>query len=143
MSRTRAWILDRDLVLDNTATGLRKKATGLEQGRRVHDSVRITSLSQPRQRLVRIMQELGFGRIEQLNVRKGQPDFGRPPRLVQEIRLGGEPECGSGSTNDAFELKNAVLALLHHLERIGDGMVEVIEVRYGLPARLIVTRTAE
>jgi hypothetical protein len=112
-------------------------------GDTVNGSRGIASLSQSRQRLVRMMQALHFGRIEQLTVRKGEPDFGRPPRLLQEIRLGGERAQGSEPTCDDFGLKHAVLELLHYLEGIGDGMVGVIEVRYGLPVKLIVDRSAE
>ncbi|MCC6363060.1 MAG: hypothetical protein IT165_06015 [Bryobacterales bacterium] len=96
------------------------------------------ALSAPRQRLLETMQRLNFGRIEDLEIRKGEPLFNPAPRIVQDIKLGAEngprPEL---STAD-FVLKSQVVEFFEHLTRIGDASVETIEVKHGLPFKLVV-----
>ena len=104
--------------------------------------LRHSRLSPARQRLVLLMQQMNFGRIENLLVQKGEPVFAPPPRLVREIRLGGEngsrPEAGVAD----FALKAPVVELLAHLSEIGSGRIESLEVRHGLPQRLVLVAEA-
>ena len=97
-----------------------------------------SSLSGPQKRLVELMQRLNFGRIEGLVVQAGQPAFDPLPRIVRDIKIGGEngprPEAASGD----FALKSQITELLEHLSQLRDGPVEVIEVKNGLPFRLVV-----
>jgi hypothetical protein len=88
-----------------------------------------------------MMQRLNFGRIESLLIRAGEPAFDPPPKLVQDIKIGGEngprPELGRGD----FALKSQVSELFEHLERLGNGSVTVIEVKHGLPFRLVIEQS--
>lgn len=101
-----------------------------------------SSLSAPRKRLLESMQRLNFGRIEGLEIRNGEPVFQPAPRVIQDIKIGGENGPRPELTNDDFTLKSAVIELFDHLSRIGDGTLESIEVKYGMPFRLVVERTA-
>jgi hypothetical protein len=96
-------------------------------------------LPEPRQRLVALMQAINFGRIEDITVREGNPVFGPSPRVVREIKIGGEngprPEYAAGN----FLLKDQVVELFQHLDRLCNGTVQVLEVKHGLPFRLLVT----
>ena len=51
-------------------------------------------------RLVEMMQQKNFCRIENLHIRAGEPVFDPHPRVVREVKLGGEnssrPEAGIG-----------------------------------------------
>lgn len=96
------------------------------------------ALSAPRRRLLVIMQQLNFGRIEDLEIRDGDPVFSPAPRMVQDIKLGGEngPRPELGHTD--FVLKNQVSEFFDHLSRLRDGTVESIEVKHGLPFRLVI-----
>jgi hypothetical protein len=99
------------------------------------------ALSPNRRRLVEAMQVLNFGRIEQLQIRAGEPVFTPAPRLIQDIKIGSadggpRPELA----REDFPLKASVLELFDHLDRIRDGTVAVVEVRYGLPFRVVVER---
>jgi hypothetical protein len=100
------------------------------------------SLSPNRRLLIEAMQQLNFGRIEELHVRAGDPSFSRPPRLIQDIKLGGEnsprPELGL----EDFVLRSTVVDMFDHFDRIRDGVIAMIEVRHGLPFRLVVERVA-
>jgi len=100
------------------------------------------SLPEPRRRLVELMQSVNFGRIENLPVRGGQPVLDPPPRVVREIKIGGDngPRAELGTSN--FLLKEQVVELLRCLSEIGDGRIDVLEVKHGLPFRLLVAGAA-
>ena len=95
-----------------------------------------TSLSPRRSRLVDLMQRLNFGRIEDLHILNGEPLFDPPPRVFRDVRPGRvngpRPEAGKAD----FDLKVEVIDLFVHLEAVGNGVVERIEVQHGLPFRM-------
>ena len=81
---------------------------------------------------------IGFGFIEGQVVECGLPRFDPMPRIVREVKLvagGDQPRPPSGVD---FELKDEMLMLLNQLEYIGTGVVQRIEVKHGVPFRLIV-----
>ena len=96
------------------------------------------SLSPERQRLLQLMQNLNFGRIDGLAVRGGEPQFEPAPRVVRQIKFGGEngPRGERGAVD--FALKAEVVELFGHFDRLRDGMVETLEVQRGLPFRMSV-----
>ena len=87
------------------------------------------------------MQRIGFGRIESLRVAGGQPVFDPPPRVIREVKLGTEPANQTHDVPSDFTVKRAVVDLLAALASVGTATV-AIEVRHGLPARLIVEEVA-
>ena len=101
-----------------------------------------SSLSAPRRRLLEAMQRLNFGRIEGLEIRNGEPVFQPAPRIVQDIKIGGENGPRPELTIEDFALKSSVIELFDHLARLGDGTLESIEIKYGMPFRLVVERAA-
>jgi len=111
---------------------------GLGPGTGRREEVSKRSLSAPRRRLLELMQEINFGRIEGLAVRGGEPVLDPPPRVVREIKFGGENgprrELGSGD----FALKAQAVEFFTHLSRLGDGTVEILEIKHGLPFRMSV-----
>jgi hypothetical protein len=44
-----------------------------------------------------MMQKLNFGRIEGLQIRDGEPVLNPVPRLIRDIKLGGETDRGPNS----------------------------------------------
>jgi len=94
-------------------------------------------------RLVEMMQQKNFCRIENLHIRAGEPVFDPHPRVVREVKLGGEnssrPEAGIGD----FTLKRQVQDLLVQLDRVGDGVIEVLVVKHGLPFSMQVVEHSE
>jgi hypothetical protein len=96
------------------------------------------SLSAPRRRLLEAMQRLNFGRIEGLEIRSGEPVFQPAPRIIQDIKIGGENGPRPELTIEDFALKSSVIELFDHLSRIGDGTLESVEVKYGMPFKLVV-----
>jgi hypothetical protein len=96
------------------------------------------ALSDPRRRLVGLMQELNFGRIEGLAVRGHEPVLAPMPRVVREVKFGAEngprPEAASAD----FLLKAQVVEFLRHLDNLADGTIDLVEVKHGLPFRMLV-----
>jgi hypothetical protein len=96
-----------------------------------------SSLSTAQKRLLEIMQKTNFGRIEGLKVRDGQPAFDPPPRIVKVVKLGAaESEARAELEVADFALKREHIELFENLRRVGDGTVESIEIKSGLPFRL-------
>ncbi len=96
-----------------------------------------SSLSTPQKRLLEIMQKMNYGRIEGLSIRAGQPEFSPAPKLVRDVKLGA-PDNGVRPelrTSD-FALKREHVELFDNLRRLGNGIVDCIEVKAGLPFRM-------
>ncbi len=103
-------------------------------------SINVTksSLSPARRRLVEVMQWVNFGRLENLHVRGGEPVLDPLPRIVREIKIGGDNGPRPESRREDFLLKNHLTELFAHLDELGEGTVEVLEIKHGLPFRLLV-----
>jgi hypothetical protein len=93
----------------------------------------LRDLSPGRERLLRMMQALNFGRIEALAVCDGEPVFDPRPRPVSKLKLGGENGPRPESRSADFAVKREVAELFEHLEHLGNGVVRCIEVKHGLP----------
>lgn len=96
-----------------------------------------SSLSTPQKRLLETMQKINFGRIETLSIVRGEPVFDPPPRIVKDVKLGAadngaRPELEAGD----FALKREHIELFDNLRRFGNGTIESIEIKAGLPFRL-------
>jgi hypothetical protein len=82
------------------------------------------------------MQNLNFGRIEGLAVCNGEPVFDPPPRIIREIKFGGENGPRRELETPNFTLKSQAVELFEQLERLGNGTVERLEIKHGLPFRM-------
>lgn len=95
-------------------------------------------LSAARRGLVETMQWLAFGRIEQLVIRDGEPVENPAPCIVREVKFGTceqGPRGGLGIRD--FALKLAVRQLFDQFDRVRDGVIDRLEVRHGLPHRML------
>jgi len=105
-------------------------------------TVTLACLPPAREHLVRLMQEIDFGVVEGLTVLDGEPVFNPRPRLVREVKFGGEngprPEAARGD----FALKAPVRELFAQMEAMGDGIIRCIEVKHGLPFKMTVEEDA-
>ena len=100
------------------------------------------ALSPARRRLVELLQQLNFGRVEGLSVLDGDPVFDPPPRVVREVKFGGENGSRPEAAASDFPLKSQVVELFRHFDEIGDGTIDVLEVKHGLPFRMVVAEAA-
>jgi hypothetical protein len=91
------------------------------------------TLSPSRRELVELMQRLNFGRIERLLIRDGEPVLEPKPRIVREHKFcaenGPRPELASPNCS----LKSQVCDLLQLLDDVGDGYLDSLTVKNGLP----------
>ncbi len=102
-----------------------------------------SSLSTPQQRLIETLQKTNYGRIEGLRIRNGEPILDPSPRIVRDVKLGAadagsRPELESGD----FALKREHIELFEQLRRLGDGSIECLVVKGGLPFLLTLEQRA-
>jgi hypothetical protein len=98
-----------------------------------------SSLSTQQKLLLETMQRMNFGRIVGLAVSGGQPVFSPPPRIIKDVKLGAadnEPRLELHASD--FALKREHIELFENLRRLGDGIIESIEIKSGLPFRLTI-----
>jgi len=99
--------------------------------------LRFSQLSPPRQELVRICQTVNYGQIQGVVVRGGDPIFEPAPVVVIDAKLyrddGPRPELGLAD----FVLRDDVRRLMANLDSAKDGLIRCIEVRAGMPHRIV------
>jgi len=95
-------------------------------------------LSEGQAQLIELMQRINYGRIKRLAIRRGEPVMDPPPRVVREIKFGGDNGPRPEMAKDDFALKAPVRELLAQLEALGNGVIPCIEVQRGLPFRMTV-----
>lgn len=101
-----------------------------------------SSLSQPKARLVELMQRINFGSIEKLVIKKGDLLFDPPPRVVREVKFGGENGPRPEAAKQDFALKAQVRDLFAQIEAMGDGVIHCLEVKHGLPFKMVIEENA-
>jgi len=97
---------------------------------------RKTDLPPSHQWLIQQCQRINYGRIEGLMVRQGKPVMDRPPRIIREIKFGGDNGPRPESHKTDFKLKTSVRDLMAQLEALGDGVIACLEIQRGLPFRM-------
>jgi hypothetical protein len=108
------------------------------EGRKKSTHLSKQALSSCRAGLLELMQTINFGRIENLPIREREPALDPRPVIVREHKFAGEngprPEIGKAD----FLLKQQVVELFAFFDQLKDGVIEVLEVKHGLPFRVIV-----
>lgn len=100
----------------------------------------IGQLSSSRQQLILLLQSIRFGTIGGLHVRDGEPVLQPEPRVTRDVKFGCRDESGAlNALADISTLKAAHRDLLALLDRVGTGVIDLIEIRHGLPFRATVT----
>jgi hypothetical protein len=100
------------------------------------------TLSPARQRLVELMQEVNFGRIEGLRIRDGDPVLEPPPRVLRDFLFGKTNAPNVARNRDDFVLKEQVIELFDLFDRERSVTVESLVVQNGLPVRMTVADAA-
>lgn len=95
-----------------------------------------SSLSGHRARLVEWMQRLGFGTIENLVVRDGEPILDPPPRVVSHVKFGAENGPRPEAVLEEFTLKAQVRDLFDRFDSLSNVTIRALEVKHGLPFRM-------
>lgn len=101
---------------------------------------KLSELSAPRHALVRLCQSIDYGQILDLHVRDREPVFNPAPTLLLDIKL--DAECGGRPEAEMadFTLCNEVCRLLDRIDELGEGRFDRVEVRAGIPRRVMIQR---
>lgn len=100
--------------------------------------LRLSDLSPARQALVRLCQALNHGSIEDLEVRHSEPVFDPWPVTLRDVKLNSDEEPRPEITLADFVVSDEVLRLMSLLDEMKCGTVWHIEVRAGIPRRMLV-----
>lgn len=84
--------------------------------------------------LVVLMQQLNFGRIENLKIRNGEPILVPPTRILKLVRLDKITTPRPETEKADFILKKEVIELLQEINKVWNGSIKRVEIQYGLPA---------
>lgn len=92
-----------------------------------------------RARLLELMQRINFGRIERMDVADGLPVLSSIGKAVSTLKLKGEngprPELSAAD----FLLKQEIVELFNFFDELQDGVIDLIEIKHGLPFLIEVT----
>lgn len=94
---------------------------------------RWNDLTPNERRLVRLMQRINFGRVQNLVILEGQPIFDPAPRTQRDHKFGGQNGARAEVSLDDYVLKKEVVELFRQLRKLGKGTIVNLEVRAGLP----------
>jgi hypothetical protein len=99
--------------------------------------MQMEDLSPARQRLLRLFQTLNFGRVEELEIRNGEPAFSPAPRVFVELKLDADDGPRPESHMNRFPLRSQVARFFDRIGSLNHGTVELIEIRHGMPFRMV------
>lgn len=85
------------------------------------------------------MQQLNFGHFKDLVVRDGDPVLDPPPIKIREHKFAGENGPRPELATDDFLLKQQAVELLAFFDELQNGVIDLLEIKHGLPFRMIVT----
>ena len=97
-----------------------------------------SDLSYPQQQLVELMQEINFGRIENLVVRDAEPDIAGA-RVTRDIVFGKDNASHPTRAKTDFVLKETHVELFRFMSQRGTLTIETLVVQHGLPVRMTVS----
>jgi len=96
------------------------------------------SLSPAWKHLVKLMQEINFGYIEEISIHDGKPVFDPPPRVIREVKFGGANGPHAMTSVEDFALKSQVRELFERILALGNGIILALEVKNGLPFKMTI-----
>jgi len=94
-------------------------------------------LSGPRQALVRFCQAVNYGSIQDLSVKDCEPVLSPAPVTLLDVKLDSDDVPRPEISLDDFALPAEVCRLLARLDELSTGTINRIEVRAGVPRRMV------
>ena len=88
--------------------------------------------------MLRVFQGVDYGQILDLLVRDREPMFSPPPTLLLDIKLDAESGSRPELALADFDLSEEVCRLLDRLDQMENGRIQRIEVRAGIPRRILI-----
>jgi hypothetical protein len=99
--------------------------------------LRLLDLSPARQALVRLCQSANYAQIEQLQVKDCEPVFNPAPVVLLDLKLDSDEMPRPELALTDFTLTAEFCRLMDKLDALKHGIIERIEVRAGLPRRML------
>jgi hypothetical protein len=99
-----------------------------------------SQLSAPRQAFVRLLQSVNFGYVLGVTIKNGDPVFHPEPTVLLDLKLDADERERQEADLPDFALRGEVLRLMARLDQLQDGRIERIEVRAGIPRRVVIER---
>jgi hypothetical protein len=99
--------------------------------------MRFSELSAPRQAFIRQCQQMNFGEIVSLVVGDGEPVFGPQTELLFDIKLDSDETVRPENDLTDFVLCAEIMRLFSKFDRIRNGGIGHIEIRAGVPRRIV------
>ena len=97
-----------------------------------------STLSSPRQQLVRLCQQLNYGHIRDLVIQGSEPVLaGTSAVAIAEVKLDSLEHARPEMHLPDFKLCAELIQLLVRLDEIRDGTISRLEVRAGIPRMLV------
>ena len=96
------------------------------------------ALSPSRRRLVELLQDSNYGRIEGLEVREGEPILDPLPTVLQLFVFGKDNGSNESRGNDCFALRKKVTELFDVFDRERSLLIQELIIDNGLPVRMTV-----
>ncbi len=81
---------------------------------------------------IAVMQQLGFGRFERLQIRGGELVFNPEPVTVRDIKFGSPITIGKPSSAIS-ELRPQIAEFFAYVRDVDAGEIRDLEIRHGLP----------
>ncbi|HZT32803.1 MAG TPA: hypothetical protein VFA33_23145 [Bryobacteraceae bacterium] len=82
--------------------------------------------------LLEMIQTLGFGQIELLRIRAGEPVLDPMPTTVHALKFGVDRDSSVSASSD-FDLKREAADLIEYTRDVDEGEIRTLVVRHGLP----------
>jgi hypothetical protein len=102
---------------------------------------RFSDLSGPRQALIRLCQSINHGHIEALRITDGEPTFTPAPTVLVDAKLDQDESPRPEVELRDFELCSELCRLMSRMDVVKDGKVAKLEIRGGIPRRVIFEST--
>jgi hypothetical protein len=99
--------------------------------------IRFSQISPQRQVLVRLCQLINFGEVRDLDVRNREPVLGSSVVVLADVRLDADEAMRCEARLSDFTLCQELRRLLAQLDGIEHGRITRIEIRAGLPRRML------
>lgn len=84
-------------------------------------------------RLLHVMCQLRFGRVEFLQIRDGELVLDPWPTTVRDVKFGAQVSDQYRATDGEFALKQPVVDLFEYIRSVDAGEIRTLEIRHGLP----------
>lgn len=94
------------------------------------------SISEAQKRLLQLMQEVHYGKVEDIVISGGEPVMGLPVKVMRDVKLSGECSKRPILADRDYLDKPQVAEMLRQFKRLGDGIVQLVDIHDGLPFRI-------